>query len=1021
MKKLYLISLLLFSPFLFAAAQEDTQFWFVCPDVSQSPGLNLDRPIHLYMTAFASPATVTISQPAGGGFPTAVITIPANSTTSFDMTPWLTSLENTPPNTVLNTGILIQSTAPITACYYVVGGPSCLCNPEDFILKGSNAVGTDFWIPGQDTIDNDPGYTPTPTNAFDIVATQNGTTVTITPYNNIVGHAALTTFTVTLNQGQAYSATATSTLGINHLRGSHVTSDKPVAIMEKDDLLGFLSTTTGVYGADLIGDQIVPVNVLGTEYIPMYGNLSAPGDKLFITATQNLTTISLNGTYLTTINAGQTYRMNCPNPSGYLQTSFPAYVYQLSGINSEVGSALLPQINCTGSSAVSLYQSSTIDFKLNLLVKAAGIGNFLVNGVAGAILATSFVPVPGTAGAWYSAQVVMPVATYPTGSVLNVTNTTSLFQLGFLSSGPVNSGASFGYYSNYGGINPNPTTPDPSLCAGDSILLFSDTISTATYSWTGPGGFTSTLQNPFITPSLVADSGLYRVIVTTPGCMDSGNVTIAVHPYPSVGLGNDTIVCNNTMITLQNLDPAYSTDTYLWSTAATTSSITVSASGIYWLAVSNAGCVKTDTINVTEKPVISPDFIPVIHRGCTSDLVDFTNILPNATTYTWNFGDGSPLDNSYLTTSHTYSVQGVYNIVLTGYDPPCTGDTTITINTLHPIVADFSPAPDTFCAGGTANFTDLSTPATALVSYLWQLGDGTTDTTVGSISHIYNNAMIFPVTLVVTDTLGCKSTKTKNVFALSLAIEAHDTTICYTQPLQLNNMVNLTPPINLSNYSYTWMPETGLNDTSVQQPYFSGLGTYIYVYSVTINPFGCTASDTVRINSLAGQPVTNITPDQTIPYGSGIQLNCDNEVYYWWQPDNGSLSNANINDPVAMPAATTVYTVYGYDPNGCLDSASVTINVDSSMTECIPTAFTPNGDGLNDIFRATCIKFQNIVDFRIYNRWGQQVFYSNSYKNGWDGTFNGTPQDMGTYFYVITVARPGAADLIYKGDVTLIR
>jgi gliding motility-associated-like protein len=142
-----------------------------------------------------------------------------------------------------------------------------------------------------------------------------------------------------------------------------------------------------------------------------------------------------------------------------------------------------------------------------------------------------------------------------------------------------------------------------------------------------------------------------------------------------------------------------------------------------------------------------------------------------------------------------------------------------------------------------------------------------------------------------------------------------------------------------------------------------------------------------------------------------------------WKPDDGSLSNPNINNPVAKPTTTTIYTVYGYDHNGCLDSAYVHVIVDSTMTEDIPSGFTPNGDGLNDVFRPVGLKFQNIVEFRVYNRWGQQLFYSNNPKVGWDGTFNGVPQDLGVYYYVIIAGRPGGdgVDVTYKGEVTLIR
>jgi len=141
-----------------------------------------------------------------------------------------------------------------------------------------------------------------------------------------------------------------------------------------------------------------------------------------------------------------------------------------------------------------------------------------------------------------------------------------------------------------------------------------------------------------------------------------------------------------------------------------------------------------------------------------------------------------------------------------------------------------------------------------------------------------------------------------------------------------------------------------------------------------------------------------------------------------WTPDNGTLSDPNINDPIATPSVTTTYTVYGMSQYGCLNSALITITVDSTMTGGIPTAFTPNNDGLNDIFRPVGSKFQRLVEFRVYNRWGQQVFYSNNVEHGWDGTFNGVPQDMGDYYYQIIVAQPGSTENIaYKGSVTLIR
>src|SRR5262249_52795433 len=153
----------------------------------------------------------------------------------------------------------------------------------------------------------------------------------------------------------------------------------------------------------------------------------------------------------------------------------------------------------------------------------------------------------------------------------------------------------------------------------------------------------------------------------------------------------------------------------------------------------------------------------------------------------------------------------------------------------------------------------------------------------------------------------------------------------------------------------------------------------------------CVASDTINVRLLTPgntMHLANVTLNTAIMLGNSVQLNADNEVYYTWRPDDGSLNNCNINNPVATPQHTTIYTVYGYDKNGCLDSANVTIWVDTTTTECIPSAFTPNGDGLNDVFKPVCEKFQRLVSFQVYNRWGQLVFSSTSFKNGWDGTFN---------------------------------
>jgi hypothetical protein len=148
LRKTLLLTCLIISSFS-AFAQIDTEFWFAAPDISASTGL--DRPAFLRIASFKDAGTVTISQPAGGGLPTQVINLPANSSASIDLTAWLNAIECTPGNTVQNKGIRIVSTAQISV-YYEVNHTSR--NPELFVLKGKNALGNNFYISSQNVGSN---------------------------------------------------------------------------------------------------------------------------------------------------------------------------------------------------------------------------------------------------------------------------------------------------------------------------------------------------------------------------------------------------------------------------------------------------------------------------------------------------------------------------------------------------------------------------------------------------------------------------------------------------------------------------------------------------------------------------------------------------------------------------------------------------------------------------------------------------------------------------------------------------
>lgn len=639
--------------------------------------------------------------------------------------------------------------------------------------------------------------------------------------------------------------------------------------------------------------------------------------------------------------------------------------------------------------------------------------------------------------------------------------------------------------TTYVAIHPRPyittlTTNTP-LCANPldtlHLIMTGIIVPGETWSWTGPGGlFTSALQDPDIYGFTVSDTGWYTLVTNTPyGCKvtDSVFASLQLPPPPPV-ITAQTPLCYAshgtaynpfTVVTVAGSSVFWYTTTTggVGSPAPTLINTLVAGTTKVYVSAKMGMCESArDSATVVVMPRIDSNFTWKTLLGCDSNIVTFTNNTANFVSASWLFGDQSGSADTFIT-QHAYKFPGVYRVIMTASNGPCSAADTGYVNTKHSITPSFYLTPNPICAVGLTikddsstkivdntiitqpdgylagltgnsktidtgmNVTDTTIPKYLAANYQWYWGDGAIDNTNTRkpAVHKYNTGGKFPVVLYATDSIGCVDTAIRYIPVLQMTLTSfHDTLICISQPLPLAPLLSFKgPDYHLSDFPYSWSPGTFLSDSNSQKPYFSGLGLITYTITATNNQLGCQATDTMRIHSVRGVILSNVTKDATIYYGNSIQLNADSEVLYVWRPDDGSLNNPNLNNPVAHPLVTTQYTVYGYDINGCIDSTYVTIHVDSTMNEDMPSGFTPNGDGLNDVFRPVGIKFQSTVDFRVYNRLGQQVFYSNNYKQGWDGTFNGQPQDIGTYFYVITVARPGGdgENVIYKGTVTLIR
>ena len=217
------------------------------------------------------------------------------------------------------------------------------------------------------------------------------------------------------------------------------------------------------------------------------------------------------------------------------------------------------------------------------------------------------------------------------------------------------------------------------------------------------------------------------------------------------------------------------------------------------------------------------------------------------------------------------------------------------------------------------------------------------------------------------------------------------------------------PTTSIEGVSGTWTPSS--INTSVAGP-------ASYTFTPAANQCGTTSQVTVVINPI---PVLTMGPDITIPANGSTNLNVSvagNIITYLWSPATG-LSDPTIKDPVASPSATTVYRLDVIDDNQCASNGKIKITVLSAPSKIsVPNAFSPNGDGINDTWIISNLSAYPGATVDVFNRYGQLVFHSENNSKAWDGTYNGMPLPLATYYYVIN---PKNNERKIAGSVTIFK
>jgi len=323
------------------------------------------------------------------------------------------------------------------------------------------------------------------------------------------------------------------------------------------------------------------------------------------------------------------------------------------------------------------------------------------------------------------------------------------------------------------------------------------------------------------------------------------------------------------------------------------------------------------------------------------------------------------------------------------------------------------------CRNFTVNFVNLSEGG---FSYDWDFGVPGIDTDVSDEfepSFTYPDTGVYIVKLVVNKGSTCPDSITRfvKVFPSFSGYFNFSGLPCPDAPIYFRDSSIGT--LNLAN---RWDWNFGDGGTSQEEnpvhAYDEG-GDY-EVTLVSGNARGCV--DTIRkiVDIERFRPFAGY--DTIIVKGETMNFNAQGGSIYTWTPAT-LLSNPQIPNPSALYSDTGRYgyNVHVRSERGCEGNDSINVWVVGQSSIFVPTAFTPNGDGRNDLLRPVGVGYRNIRFFRVFNRFGQQVFYTTKFNEGWDGRFSGVPQDIGTYFWVLSITNRFGKDELIKGDSILMR
>ena len=696
------------------------------------------------------------------------------------------------------------------------------------------------------------------------------------------------------------------------------------------------------------------------------------------------------------------------------------------------------------------------------------------------------------------------------------------------------------------GLTPTASNNGP-LCSGQNLNLTSTPSAATSYSWSGPNGFTSNLQNPSVLGATPVASGTYTVTVTNGGCTGTASTTVNVSASASItASASPASVCPGQSSTLS----ASGASTYVWSSGSTTVNPTVTTT--YSVTGTTAsGCTGTATVLVTVNPniVVSATASPAsVCSGQTSTLA-----ASGGSTYQWSNGSSGASVSVNPTATTTYSVTGTSA-------SGCSGTTTVTVTVNSNATITASASPAAICSGesstisasggstyvwspsgsgtsftanptstttysvtgttangcsGTAtvtltvnplpNITAAASPAAVCVGFSTTISGG------GGTSYVWNNgqntasfseipAVTTTYNVTGTDANNCSNTADVTVTLMTgLTVnitpsvdnicEGESTTLTASSPgsgvgyswdTGASSASIIVSPTATTTYSITGTDATGCSGTvsaivnvepmplagftagpltgcdptvvnftdqssgnitiwdwefgdggisGLQNPSHTyGAGTYSVTLTVT-TAAGCQSvaamNNYISILSnpnaaFTAKPAVTTEDEPTITF---INQSTGATIFTWSFGDD--IGTDFTENPIYSYIGSGLYLVTLWVENaaGCADSTTMMVNIKPSYTFYLPNAFSPNGDGRNEVLRPSGTGWDSdTYSMRIYSRWGELVFSTTDINHGWNGLLpNGAEALQGVYSVIIRLRGLDGTERDYYQGVGLLR